>query len=90
MRKLVIALSTCLLLAPLGATMANAQNIRTEAESHPRIAQAIRDLEDAVGYMEAAPNDFGGHKGAAINASRAAIQELRAALAFRAQQDRRY
>jgi hypothetical protein len=88
-RKFVIALSTCLLLASLDATIANAQNIRTEAEAHPRIAQAIRDLEDAIAYMEAAPNDFGGHKGAAINASRAAVNELRASLAFRAQQDRR-
>lgn len=89
MRKLAIALSTGLLLAPLGATMASAQNIRTEAEAHPRIAQAIHDLEDAVAYMEAAPNNFGGHKGAAIAASRAAINELRASLAFRADQDRR-
>ena len=89
MRKLAIALSTCLLLAPLGATMANAQNIRTEAEWHPRIAQAIHDLEDAIAYMEGAPDNFGGHKGAAIAASRAALQELRASLAFRAEQDRR-
>ena len=69
--------------------MVSAQNIRTEAEAHPRIAQAIRDLEDAVAYMEGAPNNFGGHKAAAINASRAAVQELRASLAFRAGQDRR-
>jgi len=40
--------------------------------------------------MEAAPNDFGGHKGNALNASRAAGNELRAALAFRARQDGRY
>jgi hypothetical protein len=85
-----MTLTTCLLLAPLGATMAHAQNIRTEAEAHPRIAQAIRDLEDAIAYMEAAPNNFGGHKGAAINAARVAVRELRASLAFRAEQDRRY
>jgi hypothetical protein len=89
-RKPAIALFTCLLLAPLGATVANAQNIRSEAEAHPRIAQAIHDLEDAIAYMEAAPNEFGGHKGAAINAARVAVRELRASLAFRAQQDRRY
>jgi hypothetical protein len=92
MRKLAVALSTCLLLAPmapLGATMAQAQNIRTEAEAHPRIAQAIRNLEDAIAYMEAAPNNFGGHKAEALAASRAAVRELRASLAFRAEQDRR-
>jgi hypothetical protein len=88
-RKLAIALSTCLLLAPLGATIANAQNMRTEAATHPRIVQAIHDLEDAVAYMEAAPDNFGGHKAAAIAASRAAVNELRASLAFRADQDRR-
>ena len=89
MKKFAIALSTCLLLAPMGATLASAQTMRMEAEAHPRIVQAIRDLEDAIGYLEAAPNNFGGHKAAAINASRAAIQELRASLAFRAQEDRR-
>jgi hypothetical protein len=89
-RKFAIVLSTCLLVAPLGATIANAQNIRSEAAAHPRIAQAIRDLEDAIAYMEAAPNNFGGHKAAALDASRAAVSELRASLAFRADQDRRF
>ena len=89
MKKFAIALFACLSLASLDATIAHAQNMRSEAEAHPRIVQAIRDLEDAIAYMEAAPNDFGGHKGAAINASRAAVNELRASLAFRAQQDRR-
>jgi hypothetical protein len=88
-RKLAIALSTGLLVASLSAPAANAQNIRTEAETHPRIAQAIHDLEDAIAYMENAPDNFGGHKAAALSASRAAVQELRASLAFRAQQDRR-
>jgi hypothetical protein len=89
-RKLVIALSTCLLLASLDATIAHAQNMRSEAAAHPRIVQAIRNLEDAIAYMEAAPDIFGGHKGAAIAASRAAVNELRASLAFRANQDRRF
>jgi hypothetical protein len=87
-RKLAIALSTGLLVASLSAPTANAQNIRTEAAAHPRIAQAIHDLEDAIAYMENAPNNFGGHKAAAISASRAALGELRASLAFRAYEDR--
>jgi hypothetical protein len=89
-RMHAIALAGGLLLAPLAGTYANAQTIGSEAATHPRIAQAIHNLEDAIGYMQAAPNDFGGHKGAAIQASQAAIQELRAALAFRAREDRRY
>lgn len=88
-RKLALALSTGLLVASFGASVANAQTMRMEAAEHPRIVRAIQNLEDAIGYLEAAPSDFGGHKGAAIQASRAAIAELRASLAFRAQQDRR-
>ena len=61
----------------------------SEAAAHPRIVRAIQNLEDAVACLEAAPDNFGGHKAAAIQASRAAIGELRASLAFRAQQDRR-
>ena len=87
MRRFVAVLATCLSLAALGLPTANAQS---EGQMHPRIAQAIRNLEDAINYMENAPNNFGGHKAAALNASRAAVNELRAALAFRAQQDGRY
>jgi len=88
-RKLAIALSTGLLVASLSAPMANAQGMGAEAAAHPRIVQAIRNLEDAIAYMEAAPNDFGGHKAAAISASRAAVAELRASLAFRSRVDQR-
>jgi hypothetical protein len=86
MRRFVGVLATGLLLATITVPAAQAQN---EYQMHPRIAQAIKNLEDAIAYMEQAPNDFGGHKGTALNASRAAVNELRAALAFRAQQDRR-
>lgn len=87
-KKLATTLSACLLFAPIGATVASAQTMRMEAAEHPRIVQAIRDLEDAIAYMETAPNNFGGHKAAALDASRAAVRELRASLAFRAGQDR--
>jgi hypothetical protein len=49
-----------LLFVPLGREFANAQTMSSEAAAHPRIAQAIRDVEDVIAYMEAAPNDFGG------------------------------
>jgi len=87
-KKLALALSTGLMVISLSAPAANAQTVRSEAAAHPRIVRAIENLEDAIGYLEAAPNNFGGHKAAAIQASRAAIAELRASLAFRAQQDR--
>ena len=86
-RKLALALSTGLLVAA-AMPAANAQTMGSEAAAHPRIVRAIQNLEDAIAYLEAAPNNFGGHKAAAIQASRAAIAELRASLAFRAGQDR--
>ena len=61
-----------------------AQNtMKTEAAMHPRIAKAIRELEDAIKYLEAAPHDFGGHKAKAIADSRAAVVQLREALKYR-------
>jgi hypothetical protein len=87
-KKLAVALSTCVSLASIGALAGCAQTMQMETDPpYPRIARAINDLEDAIAYMEAAPNNFGGHKAAALEASRAAVRELQAALAFRASQD---
>ena len=63
------------------------QNQRTEAQEHPRIEKAIRGLEDAIDYMEKAPDDFGGHKAQAIKDSKKAVESLRLALKYRAHQD---
>jgi hypothetical protein len=79
-----IAVATGLLLAPVGTTFANAQTVRDELREHPRIMQAIRDIEDAIANMEAAPTNFGGHKATAIAASREAVRQLREAAEFRA------
>jgi hypothetical protein len=56
------------------------QNVRNEMGEHPRIARAVRALEDAVQYLERAPHDFGGHKARAIADSRKAIEQLREAI----------
>ncbi len=77
-------------LAPGFVAPALAENRREEAMEHPRIAKAIHELEDAIAYLEAAPHDFGGHKAAALQASRAAVEQLRLALAYRAAQDTRH
>ena len=89
MRKFAVVVAAGMMFATLGARVVNAQTVRSEAAEHPRIASAIRELEEAVRYMEAAPHDFGGHKAAAIRDSRAAITQLRLALAYRAARDRR-
>ncbi len=78
-----------LCLSPMMTTSARAENPRQESREHPRIAKAIHELEDAIAYMEAAPHDFGGHKAAAVEASRRAVEQLRLALAFRAGEDTR-
>jgi hypothetical protein len=61
--------------------------VAEEAAEHPRISAAIQELESAVAYMENAPHNFGGHKTAAIAASKKAIMQLRKALAYRAKVD---
>ena len=69
-----------------GSMMMFGQN---ERAMHPRIGAAISSLQEAIAYMDAAPHDFGGHKAAAIQSSRRAVEQLKLALAFRAKEDRR-
>jgi hypothetical protein len=88
MKRFVIPLLASVMFAGIAPNVAVAQTVRTEAMSHPRIAAAIRQMEDAIRYMESAPHDFGGHKESAIRDTRAAIAELRMALAYRARMDR--
>ena len=87
MKRVAIAAMIALALGGL-VTPLVAQTVQTEAINHPRIAAAIREMEEAIRYMEAAPHDFGGHKAAAIRDTRAAIVQLRKALAYRARVDR--
>ena len=88
MKGFLLSVVTGLVLACGSTALCYAQTVRSEAATHPRIAAAIRELEGAIAYMERAPHDFGGHKAAAIRDSQAALVELGAALAYRAQKDR--
>jgi hypothetical protein len=88
MYKFAAVLIGGLMLAGVGTWVAGAQTVRSEAGTHPRIATAIRELEGAIAYLESAPHDFGGHKAAAIRDSRAAVVQLKLALAYRAAKDR--
>lgn len=93
MKKSFLALlCAAFVMVPCTQTMAQPPEraaVAAEYADHPRIVTAIRDLEDAIAYMEAAPHDFGGHKAAAIAASRKAIMQLKKAMAFRARRDER-
>ena len=53
-----------------------------ELRHHPRLAKAIVELQVAKEHMQNAPNDFGGHRAAAIAACDQAIRELRQAIKF--------
>jgi hypothetical protein len=91
MKKMLMSLALVvgLVVSSLPAT-ARAETTAEERAAHPRIAQAIDDLEAAVQYMEAAPHDFGGHRVAAIQASKNALSQLHQALKYRAAVDTKH
>jgi hypothetical protein len=84
-----LALAVAFAISALPAT-AHGETTAEERAAHPRIAQAIDDLEAAVQYMEAAPHDFGGHRAAAIQASKNALAQLHQALKYRAAVDTKH
>jgi hypothetical protein len=86
--QLLGSLSILAVAKPASLFAQGAGTVRGQAALHPRIAAAITAIQDAIAYMEQAPHDFGGHRVAAIEASRAALQQLRQALAYRAAQNR--
>ena len=49
----------------------------------PRLQAAINAITDAIDFLSKAPNDFGGHKAAALAACRTAVQQLQAAMNYR-------
>ena len=61
--------------------------MQQEAAAHPRIVEAIRHMKEALRLLEAAPDDFGGNKAAAIRDTRAAIHSLKKALYYRLRMD---
>jgi len=54
---------------------------------YPRLEAAIAKMQDAVDYMENAPNDFGGHKAVALRDTRQAIVSLKLAIDYRTGQN---
>ena len=85
MKKTMLGVVLGLLLGVSGMALYG----QNERAMHPRIAAAIKELQEANAYMAAAPHDFGGHKAAAMRACTDAIAQLRLALAYRGAQDRR-
>jgi hypothetical protein len=83
------ALAAALMLSalPVAAVAAPQLTIQTEEAAHPRIVAAIHELKHALEELEAAPDDFGGNKGAAIHDTKVALHSLRKALYFRLHMD---
>ena len=59
------------------------QLMRAEENRHPKIAQAMHDIEKSMRALHEAPDDFGGHKAQAEADLKAAYISLRKALYFR-------
>lgn len=49
----------------------------TGAAAHPRIAKAITSMQDAIDYLNSAPDVFQGHKATAIADTKTAIEQLK-------------
>lgn len=83
------ALAAALVLSalPVAAVAAPGLTIQSEEAAHPRIVAAIHEMKDALHELEAAPDDFGGNKAAAIHDTRVALHSLRKALYFRLHMD---
>lgn len=85
MKKLLLTL--CVLFAFAAGVFATNAYKQHEAKKHPRIEKAIDAMKDAVEYMDKAPDDFGGHKAAAIADTKAALKSLHQALGYRYGED---
>lgn len=72
---------------PMTAAAAPQLSIQQEDAAHPRIVEAIHHMKEALREMEAAPDDFGGNKAAAIHDAKVAIHSLRKALYYRLHMD---
>ena len=62
-------------------------SMRSEEMAHPRLVQAIHEMREALRELREAPDDFGGHKAAAIHDTEQAIHSLKKALYFRLKMD---
>ncbi len=72
---------------PTAAFAAPPYTVRSEEAAHPRLVEAIHNMQNALRELEAAPDDFGGNKAAAIRDTRQAIHSVKKALYFRMHMD---
>jgi len=63
--------------------MLGARSALAEPQQYPRLQAAINAINDAIDFLEKAPNDFGGHKATALRACRVAVRQLQDAMNYR-------
>lgn len=87
-RKTIIGAALFAMGATIAPQVALAEpTIASERAAHPRLVVAIRQLQAALRELQAAPDDFGGNKGAAMEDTRRALHSLKKALYFRLHMD---
>jgi len=67
--------------------IAGRQTEQKRQQNYPRIESAIVKMQDAVDYLQNAPNDFDGHKATAIRDTKNAIESLKLATAYHTDQN---
>jgi hypothetical protein len=72
---------------PMAASAAPELSVQSERAAHPRLVEAINHLNAAFRELEAAPEDFGGNKAAAIADTKRAVHSLKKALYYRLKMD---
>jgi hypothetical protein len=88
-KKVAIGLLMGMALAaqPMVASAAPELTVESERAAHPRIVEAINNMQNALHEMERAPDDFGGNKATAMADTRKAIHSLKKALYYRLHMD---
>lgn len=72
---------------PMAASAGPEASMQSERAAHPRLVEAIHQMKEALRELEAAPDDFGGNKAAAIADTRRAIHSVKKALYYRLKMD---
>jgi hypothetical protein len=72
---------------PMLASAAPDVTMQQERAAHPRLVEAIHHVREAIRELEAAPDDFGGNKAAAIADAHRAVHSLKKALYWRLKMD---
>jgi hypothetical protein len=69
--------------------IAGRQTEEARQANYPKLQIAIEKMQEAVDYLQNSPNDFGGHKAAAIRDTKQAIASVKQAIEYRADQNAR-